>query len=111
MPLHLTGAQVSDPPTAILLTFTSSKEQNEPLVALLDSLRNRYGTQLRFLRIDSEARADLAQSFGVRSTPALVLIRKGREVWWHHGLPDELALSQLARQYLHHIEAPPNAML
>ena len=50
------------------------------MTPLLDSLATEYGSRLRVQAIDVDHEPALAQQYGVRSMPTLVLLRDGREV-------------------------------
>ncbi len=41
---------------------------------------HRYGTRMRFAKVNTEAQPALAAEYGIRSIPTLVLFRSGREV-------------------------------
>ena len=47
---------------------------------MLDALAPELAGRVRFAAIDVDRDPDLAQRFGVRSMPTLVLVRDGREV-------------------------------
>ena len=48
--------------------------------AVLDVLAGELAGRVRFAAIDTDHAPELAQRFGVRSMPTLVLVRDGREV-------------------------------
>ena len=50
------------------------------VAAILDELAPRYAGRVRIGAVDVDREPALAQQFGVRSMPTLVLVRDGREV-------------------------------
>lgn len=50
------------------------------LAPVIDDLRQAWAGQVRFYRIDVDARGDLAGPFDVEAVPLLVFYRDGREV-------------------------------
>lgn len=88
---------------AVLLLFTSPGRvvpQRATLLAFGQRLQQRFGSQLRLLRIDEVSHPDVVHSFGITQTPTCVLVRQGVELWRQEGLPDETALATLTQQLL-----------
>ena len=64
------------------------------LSPMLDELAGPRTNQIRFLKVDVDQSAQLAERFGVQGVPTLVFFRNGKEVDRLVGLPAKKALEQ-----------------
>ncbi|HET8748426.1 MAG TPA: thioredoxin TrxC [Ramlibacter sp.] len=60
-----------------------------------------FEPQLRLAKVDTDAQPALAQRFGIRSIPTLVLLRGGREIARQAGALNAGQLRQFVAQALH----------
>lgn len=62
---------------------------------ILEELKGRMGEQLRIVKIDVDKNPTVAQRYGVRSVPTLMLFQQGKNTWRTSGV---LQASQLEQQ-------------
>ncbi|MDE3071292.1 MAG: thioredoxin TrxC [Pseudomonadota bacterium] len=61
---------------------------------VFDEAARRFEPRLRLAKVDTEAQPQLAQRFGIRSIPTLLLLRQGREVKRQAGALNAAQLQQ-----------------
>lgn len=69
------------------------------LKATIDLIEKK-NEELTIERVDIDSNPDLALQFGVRSIPALTLLREETEIWRHAGLISEPELVSVLTKYL-----------
>ncbi|MGA0555316.1 thioredoxin family protein [Larkinella sp. VNQ87] len=96
LPLSITAA------SSVLLFFIPSDQpfdqQNDWLRRMADTVQQQFGDQVRVLKIDADAQADVLRSFRLAQLPAFVLVRQGQEVWRQEGLPEAPLFTVLSKR-------------
>ena len=59
-----------------------------------------FEPRLRLAKVDTDAQAPLAQRFGIRSIPTLIMLREGREIARQSGALNAGQLRQFVNQSL-----------
>ena len=65
-----------------------------------ERLAEQYGGQVTFAKVNVDDAPDIANKFGIRSIPTLVLLKDGNVVEKVVGMRSEQELSQVLSQYL-----------
>jgi len=65
-----------------------------------DRLAEKYGEQITFAKVNVDEMPDVANKFGIRSIPTLVLLQGGNVVEKLVGLRSEQELAQLLSRYV-----------
>jgi thioredoxin 1 len=66
---------------------------------ILQQLANKHGKQLRILKVDVDKNPQLAQKYGVRGVPTLILFRSGQIKWQQSGVIPLDQLSTIVNSY------------
>ncbi|MGD0227504.1 MAG: thioredoxin [Terriglobia bacterium] len=69
------------------------------LAPTFDRLAEKYGEQITFAKINVDELPDVANKFGVRSIPTLILLQGGNVVEKVVGLRSEQELAQVLNRY------------
>jgi thioredoxin 1 len=65
-----------------------------------EKVAQAFQGQIRFLKVNTEEVPELAQAFGIRSIPTLIVLDGTTVINSHVGLTDEATLTRMARQAL-----------
>lgn len=88
----------------LVIFWTPRSEASISLGSLLETIAGEYQGSLKLVRIDVDTQAQVAEMFGVRSIPTVILMREGQPADGFAGsLPEAEIRALLGR----HVAAPP----
>ncbi len=67
---------------------------------ILSELKDRIGGKAKILKIDVDKNGKLAQQFGVRGVPTLILFKNGKAVWRQSGVQQAAQLEKVIKQHI-----------
>lgn len=68
--------------------------------SVLNSVKENVGTGARIVKIDIDNYPNIAQQYGVRSVPSLMIFQKGELLWKGVGLHDVNTLTQILNKFI-----------
>lgn len=68
--------------------------------SVLNSVKENVGTGARIVKIDIDNYPNIAQQYGVRSVPSLMIFQKGELLWKGAGLHDVNTLTQILNKFI-----------
>ena len=95
-----------DSDTRPILAFFSSQRSGPArrMESPLAHLQHKERARLRISRVDVDSRPELAERFGVKVVPTLLLIRDGRVVARHEGRASMPQIERLIAAHLEELE-------
>jgi thioredoxin len=67
---------------------------------IVDQLKTAYIGQAKVLKIDVDQNTLVANQYGIRGVPVLIIFKNGKEVWRHSGVIETRVLKQIIDQYI-----------
>ncbi|MEL6537773.1 MAG: thioredoxin [Bacteroidota bacterium] len=67
---------------------------------ILQDLKNRMGDSIKIIKIDVDKNPEVAQRFGVRSVPTLMLFQQGKSTWRTAGVQPAHELEKVLTQQI-----------
>ncbi|MDT8347119.1 MAG: thioredoxin [Flavobacteriaceae bacterium] len=67
---------------------------------ILEQVKQKFGDQLRILKIDVDKNPKLAAKYQVRGVPTLVLFKQAKQLWRKSGVVSASELTKLLQQKL-----------
>jgi len=72
----------------------------QTMMPIIDDLKNKFGSQLRVLKVDVDKNLAASQKFKVKGVPTLILFKQGEIVWRGSGVHSRADLSKIIEQSL-----------
>ncbi len=70
------------------------------LAPVLDEVSGEYEGKIGFFNVDGDANPNLAESFGIQSIPALVILKDGKQQGMQIGFQPKNSLKEFLNQYV-----------
>lgn len=72
----------------------------QAMAPVLKEVANKYDGKVKIIKIDVDKNQPLAQRFGIRSIPTMMLFKQGKELWKKGGMMTTRDLSLLLDQVI-----------
>lgn len=96
--------QPSQTQPVLVIFWTPRSEASISLGSLLETIAGDYQGGLKLVRVDVDTQAQVAEAFGVRSIPTVILMREGQPADGFAGSLPEAEIRELLGR---HVAAPP----
>ena len=70
------------------------------MTPILKQVKQNFHDKLKIIKIDIDKNPAIAQKFGIRSVPTLVLFKNGKEVWKQSGVLQSNQINSIINTYL-----------
>ena len=70
------------------------------MTPILKQVKKNFHDKLKIIKIDIDKNPAIAQKFGIRSVPTLVLFKNGKEVWKQSGVLQSNQINSIINTYL-----------
>lgn len=70
------------------------------MTPILKQVKQNFHDQIKIIKIDIDKNPAIAQKFGIRSVPTLVLFKNGKEVWKQSGVLQSNQINSIINTYL-----------
>ena len=80
-------SELINQPVPVLVDFKADWCQPCKMMApVLKQVKQSFKDQIRIIKIDIDKNPAVAQKYGIRGVPTLILFKNGREVWKQSGV-------------------------
>src|SRR5699024_9972341 len=91
---------IIDTDTAVLIDFHATWcGPCQTLAPILEDIKSDFGDKIKLIKIDVDKNKPLADQFGIRSVPTLMLFKNGDRLWRNSGLISKQDLTGIIKQY------------
>lgn len=66
---------------------------------ILEEVKSNLGDKVRIVKVDVDKNPEVAQRFGVRSIPTLILFKQGKPAWRTAGVQPAHELEKIIKQH------------
>ena len=70
------------------------------MTPVLKQVKKNFHDQIKIIKIDIDKNPAIAQKFGIRGVPTLILFKKGKEVWKQSGVLQANQINSIINTYL-----------
>ena len=70
------------------------------MAPVLKQVKQNFKDQIKIIKIDIDKNPAVAQKYGIRGVPTLILFKKGREVWKQSGVLQANQINSIINSYL-----------
>lgn len=70
------------------------------MTPILEELKQQLGDNIRIIKIDVDKNGSIAQTYGIRSVPTLILFKGGNSLWRASGARPLQELKTIISQYI-----------
>ncbi len=70
------------------------------MAPVLKQVKQNFKDQIKIIKIDIDKNPAVAQKYGIRGVPTLILFKKGREVWKQSGVLQANQINSIINSHL-----------
>ncbi|MCD6543720.1 MAG: thioredoxin [Flavobacteriaceae bacterium] len=70
------------------------------MAPVLKQVKNNFKDQIKIIKIDIDKNPAVAQKYGIRGVPTLILFKNGREVWKQSGVLQANQINAIINSHL-----------
>jgi len=93
--------QLINQPVPVLVDFKADWCQPCKMMApVLKQVKQNFGDKIKIIKIDIDKNPAVAQKYGIRGVPTLILFKSGREVWKQSGVLQAAQINAVVNSHM-----------